>query len=141
MEEIAMTPPSQGEVCIESEGDIVLARRRVRELAIATGFSSTDVTRVVTAASELARNVFQYAGKGAMRWRTIENNGRSGLELQFADQGPGIADVKIAFQDGYSTGEGLGMGLPGTRRLMDEMEIQSPPGQGTTVTIKKWRKI
>ena len=76
MEEIAMTPPSQGEVPIESEGDIVLARRRVRELAIATGFSSTDVTRVVTAASELARNVFQYAGKGAMRWSTLENNGR-----------------------------------------------------------------
>jgi len=135
-----MNPASQGEVSIETEGDIVLARRRVRELAIATGFSSTDVTRVVTAASELARNIFQYAGKGAMRWRTIENNGRSGLELQFADQGPGIPDLNIAFQDGYSTGQGLGMGLPGTRRLMDEMEIQSQPGQGTTITIKKWRK-
>ena len=135
-----MTLPAQGEVPIESEGDIVLARRHVRELAIATGFSSTDVTRVVTAASELARNIFQYAGKGAMRWRTIENNGRSGLELQFVDQGPGIADLKLAFQDGYSTGEGLGMGLPGTRRLMDEMDIQSKPGQGTVITIKKWRK-
>ena len=135
-----MNPASQGEVSIETEGDIVLARRRVRELAIATGFSSTDVTRVVTAASELARNIFQYAGKGAMRWRTIENNGRSGLELQFADQGPGIPDLNIAFQDGYSTGQGLGMGLPGTRRLMDEMDIQSQPGQGTTITIKKWRK-
>lgn len=135
-----MTAPSQGEVAIETEGDIVLARRRVRELAIATGFGSTDVTRVVTAASELARNIFQYAGKGAMRWRTIENNGRAGLELQFADQGPGINDVNVAFQDGYSTGQGLGMGLPGTRRLMDEMDIQSQPGQGTTITIKKWRK-
>src|SRR5258708_7374833 len=131
---------TQGEVPIETEGDIVLARRRVRELAVATGFSSTDVTRVVTAASELARNIFQYAGKGAMRWRTIENDGRPGLELQFADQGPGITDVKLAFQDGYSSREGLGMGLPGTRRLMDEMEIQSQPGQGTTITIKKWRK-
>ena len=131
---------SQGEVAIESEGDIVLARRCVRELAIATGFGSTDVTRVVTAASELARNIYQYAGKGAMRWRAIENNGRSGLELQFADQGPGITDINVAFQDGYSTGEGLGMGLPGTRRLMDEMDIQSKPGQGTVITIKKWRK-
>ena len=135
-----MNQVPQGEVAIETEGDIVLARRRVREVAIATGFSATDVTRVVTAASELARNIFQYAGKGAMRWRAIENNGRSGLELQFADQGPGIADINLAFQDGYTTGQGLGVGLPGTRRLMDEMDIQSQPGQGTTVTIRKWRK-
>jgi serine/threonine-protein kinase RsbT len=135
-----MNTISQGEVTIETEADIVLTRRRVRELATATGFGPTDVTRVVTAASELARNVFQYAGKGSMRWRTIETNGRQGLELQFVDQGPGIPDVNIALQNGYSTGQGLGMGLPGTRRLMDEMEVQSQPGQGTTVTIKKWRK-
>lgn len=135
-----MNPAPQGEVSIETEGDIVLARRRVRELALATGFSPTDVTRVVTAASELARNIFQYAGKGAMRWRTIENNGHPGLELQFVDQGPGIENVEVAFREGYSTGEGLGMGLPGTRRLMDEMEIQTQRGQGTTITIKKWRK-
>ena len=136
-----MNPSTQTEVKIETEGDIVSARRRVRELAAETGFSPTDITRVVTAASELARNIFQYAGKGAMRWRAIENDGRHGLELQFIDQGPGIPNIDQALQDGYSTGGGLGMGLPGTRRLMDDMEIESQPGQGTTITIKKWRKI
>ena len=135
-----MNALSQGEMPIETEGDIVVTRRRVRELALAIGFSPTDVTRVVTAASELARNIFQYVGKGAMRWRVLENDGRQGLELQFVDQGPGIPDVNLALQDGYTTGQGLGMGLPGTRRLMDETDVQSQPGKGTTVTIKKWRK-
>jgi len=135
-----MSRPPEGEIPLETEGDIVVARRTVREIASQLGFGPTDVTRIVTAASELARNVFQYAGKGKMQWRNIESSGPSGLELRFLDQGPGIADVNLALQEGYSTGEGLGLGLPGAKRLMDEMEIQTTPGQGTKVTVKKWRK-
>lgn len=135
-----MNATPEGEIPIETEGDIVVARRTVRELASRLGFGATDVTRIVTAASELARNVFQYAGKGKMQWRSIDTNSPPGLELDFVDQGPGIADLNLALQEGYSTGEGLGLGLPGAKRLMDEMEVQSTPGQGTKVTVKKWRK-
>ncbi len=135
-----MNTAAEGEVPIETEGDIVAARRTVRDTATRAGFSVTDVTRIVTAASELARNTFQYAGKGIMHWRLIENSAQQGVELRFVDHGPGIPDVNLAFQQGYSTGAGLGMGLSGTKRLMDEMEIQSNPGQGTTITVKKWRK-
>jgi serine/threonine-protein kinase RsbT len=135
-----MNATEEGAVGIETEGDIVVARRAVRDAAAKAGFSPTDITRIVTAASELARNIFQYAGKGAMHWRFIEDGGRLGLELQFVDQGPGIANVEKALEQGYTTGDGLGMGLPGAKRLMDEMEIQSKPGQGTTITVKKWRK-
>lgn len=135
-----MNVSSQGEIPIKTESDIVVARRTVREAAAQVGFGVTDVTRIVTAASELARNVFKYAGSGVMRWRYVESNSRPGLELQFTDHGPGIPDVNLAMQEGYSTGEGLGMGLPGAKRLMDELEIQSAVGQGTTVTLTKWRK-
>jgi len=130
----------EGEIPIATEGDILLARRAVRELAAGIGFSATDVTRIVTAASELARNTFLYGGKGAMHWSRCEVNGREGVELKFVDRGPGIADIKLALQEGYSTGKGLGMGLPGAKRLMDEMDIQSQPGEGTTIVVKKWRK-
>jgi serine/threonine-protein kinase RsbT len=129
----------QGEVVIKTEGDIVAARRTVREVAVQAGFGVTDVTRIVTAASELARNIFKYAKEGVMRWRQVENPGRIGIELQFIDQGPGIPDVQLALQEGYSTGAGLGLGLPGAKRLADELEIQSVVGQGTTVILKKWR--
>ena len=135
-----MSVSPQGEIGIKVESDIVVARRTVREAATQIGFSMTDVTRIVTAASELARNIFKYAGEGVMCWRCVESDGRSGLELQFVDHGPGIPDIELALQGGYSTGDGLGMGLPGAKRLMDEMEIQSAVGQGTTVTLKKWRK-
>jgi serine/threonine-protein kinase RsbT len=128
------------ELVIQAESDIVAARRTVREAAARLGFGSTDVTRIVTAASELARNIFKYAGEGVMRWRYLESGGRSGIELQFIDQGPGIEDVNRALEEGYSTGGGLGMGLPGARRLMDELDIQSTVGQGTTVTLRKWRR-
>jgi serine/threonine-protein kinase RsbT len=130
-----------GELSIESEGDIVAARRVVREAAATLGFGVTDLTRIVTAASEMARNVFKYAGQGVMHWRRVELTGRAGLELRFVDHGPGIPDIDLALQEGYTTGQGLGLGLPGARRLMDELEIQSTPGQGTTVTLKKWRMI
>jgi len=127
-----------GELCIKSENDIVSARRAVREAAIQLGFGQTDVTRIVTAASELARNTFKYAGEGVMLWRRIETGSRIGLELQFVDRGPGIQDIDLAIQNGFSTSGGLGMGLPGARRLMNDLEIESAPGQGTVVTVRKW---
>jgi len=129
-----------GELAIKAETDIVAARRAVREIATHAGFAPTDVTRIVTAASELARNVFKYAGEGIMRWSSIDANSRMGIELQFIDHGPGIADVNQAMEGGFSTGGGLGLGLPGAKRLADELEIQSTPGQGTTVTLRKWRR-
>ena len=129
---------TDGEVPIREEGDIVAARRLIREVAQDIGFGITDVTRVVTAASELARNAYKYGGGGVMRWRRIESKGRRGIELQFIDQGPGIADVSLAMQQGYTSGKGLGLGLPAAKRLMDELEIQSAVGAGTTITSKKW---
>ncbi|EDY17607.1 putative anti-sigma regulatory factor, serine/threonine protein kinase [Chthoniobacter flavus Ellin428] len=136
-----MNPVLPGEIAIKSESDIVAARRTVRDAAMQVGFGMTDVTRIVTAASELARNVFKYAGEGAMTWRQLEEPGRMGIELRFIDHGPGIADVQLALQEGYSTGAGLGLGLPGAKRLMDELDIQTASGQGTTITLKKWRMI
>ena len=133
-----MASTGTGDLCIESESDVVGARRIVRDAAIQLGFSQTDVTRIVTAASELARNTFKYAGGGVMRCRGVENGSRSGLELQFEDHGPGIPDVSLAMENGYSTSGGLGLGLPGAKRLMDEMEIESQPGTLTVVTVRKW---
>jgi len=127
-----------GEVPITVEGDIVAVRRLLREVAQEVGFGITDVTRVVTAASELARNAYKYGGGGVMRWRMLESNGRRGIELKFIDQGPGIADVSRALEQGYTTGKGLGLGLPAAKRLMDELDIESAAGAGTTVTSKKW---
>lgn len=135
-----MGPEAQGEVSISSDSDIVYVRKTVRTVADGLKFGITDVTRIVTAASELARNIHLYAGSGTMRWRIIEGAKGTGLELAFIDQGPGMNNVEQALQEGYTTGRGLGMGLPGTRRLMDEMEIISEPGRGTTVTVKKWRR-
>jgi serine/threonine-protein kinase RsbT len=126
------------EMPIRTEGDIVLVRRTAREAATQAGFSSTDVTRIVTASSELARNIFKYAGQGRMRWCTIVQGDRAGLLLEFQDDGPGIADIQLAMQEGYSSSGGLGMGLPGAKRLVDELEISSSAGQGTVVTLKKW---
>jgi serine/threonine-protein kinase RsbT len=133
-----MATETRGEVPIQDEGDIVTVRRKVREVTTRIGFGITDVTRVVTSASELARNVVVYAGSGVMRWQELNSNNRVGVELVFEDHGPGIADIAQAMQEGYSTSRGLGMGLPGSRRLMDELEIQSVVGEGTTVTVRKW---
>lgn len=129
-----------GELPIRAENDIVAARRAVRDAAVQLGFAPTEVTRLVTAASELARNVFKYAGQGFMRWNCMQADARVGIEVQFVDQGPGIADINQAMEEGYSTGGGLGLGLPGAKRLVDEMAIQSAVGRGTTVTVKKWRR-
>ncbi|HZD55991.1 MAG TPA: anti-sigma regulatory factor [Anaerolineales bacterium] len=133
-----MSAGEQGEVSISSESDIVAARKVVREAAMKMAFGITDVTRIVTAASELARNVFQYAETGTMHWRIVENEEYWGIELSFEDQGPGIADIEEALQAGFSTSGGLGFGLPGAKRLMDEMEIESSAGAGTRVTVRKW---
>ncbi len=135
-----MKQPQQGEFRIESEGDIVMARKLVRETATSLGFGITDVTRIVTAASEMTRNIYQYAGSGCMYWRTLNQGSVEGLELTFVDHGPGIADLTKAMQPGFSTGRGLGMGLPGAKRLMDEMTVESKAGQGTKVGLRKWLK-
>jgi serine/threonine-protein kinase RsbT len=128
------------EVPIASESDIVAVRKVVRDAAGRLGFGVTDVTRIVTAASELARNVFRYAGSGILRYQTIQLNDNLGLELTFADGGPGIANIEQAMEQGYSTSGGLGLGMPGAKRLMDEMQVQSEVGKGTTVIVRKWRR-
>jgi serine/threonine-protein kinase RsbT len=133
-----MSDLTRGNVDIKSESDIIAARRVVRDVATQLCFGVTDVTRLITAASELARNVFLYAGAGVMRWSTIDRAGAVGLELTFEDHGAGIPDIELAMKPGYSTSRGLGLGLPGAKRLMDEMEIHSEVGNGTTVTVRKW---
>ena len=135
-----MTTQDQGEFQIRSEGDIVLARKLVRNTAAAVGFGVTEVLRIVTVASELTRNIYQYAGSGVMRWQILTKAGEVGLELVFEDHGPGIPDVAQAMETGFSTGKGLGLGLPGSKRLMDEMTIRSEVGKGTTVAVRKWRR-
>jgi serine/threonine-protein kinase RsbT len=129
-------------VTIAGEDDIVAARQSARELAKALGFRAIDQSRITTAVSELARNVVRYAtaGRGEVLLRPLAGVGRAGIEIVVRDEGPGIADVGQAMQEGYTSGRGLGMGLPGTRRLMDEMAIDSAPGRGTTVTIRKWQR-
>lgn len=129
-----------GEVKIEAETDIAVARRAVRDVAAKIGFGATEIARIVTAASELSRNVHKYAGAGVMYWRVLENESPAGLELRFEDQGPGIPSVDEALREGFTTGGGLGMGLPGAKRLMDEMHIESSPGNGTKVVVRKWRR-
>jgi serine/threonine-protein kinase RsbT len=135
-----MNEPHQGEFRITSENDIVMARKVVREAATALGFGLTDVTRIVTAASELTRNIYHYAKSGVVRWRSLNQAAKVGLELTFEDSGPGIPDVPKAMEVGFSTGNGLGMGLPGAKRLMDELVIESTVGKGTTVVVRKWLK-
>ncbi len=130
----------QGEFQITSENDIVMARKVIREAATALGFGLTDVTRIVTAASELTRNIYHYAKTGVMHWRSLNQTAKVGLELTFEDNGPGIPDIEKAMEAGFSTGKGLGMGLPGSKRLMDEITVESKVGKGTTVVVRKWLK-
>ncbi len=135
-----MSATDDGVVPIHVEGDVVVARRAVRDAANRLGFGNTDTTRIVTAASELARNIVKYAGTGTLLIRVIQQDSRTGLELVFADRGPGIANIDQAMAEGYSTAGGLGMGLPGARRLMDDMQVQSKVGEGTCVVVRKWRR-
>lgn len=126
------------EVKITSDQDIITVRQVTRTEAKSLGFGITDLTRIITAASELARNIYLYAGSGTMSCRRITANGRQGLELLFEDQGPGIEDLDAAMRQGVSSSRGLGLGLPGARKLMDEMEVQSRPGEGTSIRVRKW---
>jgi serine/threonine-protein kinase RsbT len=126
-------------VAIGSDADVVVAREKGRTLAAQCGFSSTDLTVIATAISELARNIVRYAVRGEIILRLIEEDGRRGVEVVATDNGPGIPDVALAMQDGYSTSRSLGLGLPGVRRLMDEFEIASESGMGTTITLRKWK--
>lgn len=127
-------------VGIGAAGDVLAARQRGRELAAQAGFDGADLTLIATAISELARNIVEYAGRGEIGLRLVNNGERRGITVVARDSGPGIRDVAQAMQDGYSTGGGLGLGLPGTRRLMDDFEIASDPGAGTTVTATKWAR-
>lgn len=124
---------------IRSDEDVVRLRQSVREHMIAAGFSLIDQTKMITAASELARNTLRYGGGGEAHMLKLTNGMRRGLSLAFIDHGPGIVDMKLALTDGYTTGGGMGLGLSGAKRLADEFEIESSPGIGTTVKISKWK--
>jgi serine/threonine-protein kinase RsbT len=124
---------------VRSENDVVQVRQAVRRWAAELGFSLVDQTKVVTAASELARNVLVHGGGGSARLESLLEGTRRGLRLTFEDQGPGIPDVELALRDGYTTGGGLGLGLGGSKRLVNEFEIASRVGEGTRVTVTKWK--
>jgi len=128
-------------IAIASDVDVVSARQRGRELAEEVGFSAGDQTVIAAAISEIARNILNYARRGAITFRIVLDGDRSGIIIVASDQGPGIPDVPRAMQDGFSTSGGLGLGLPGARRLMDEFDVVSAPRQGTTITMKKWRRV
>ena len=125
-------------VKINNSDDIVAARKAGHQLALELGFSLTDVTMIATAISEIARNITSYAGRGAVRVTVDEREGRKALVVRAEDDGPGIADIERAMEDGYSTGRGLGLGLPGARRLMDRLIVNSALGRGTVVEMWKW---
>ncbi len=133
-------PDGETRVPIKSDQDIVVARQKGRALATEIGFTPGDATLIATAISELARNIVSYARKGHITLQKIDGLSREGLSVIAYDQGPGIADIRQAMRDGFSTSGSLGMGLPGVRRLMDEFEIKSQPGRGTTVVVKKWKQ-
>ena len=132
-----MSSPRRETVSLVSDRDVVLARRRVREEAARLGFSVVDQTKIVTAASELARNAIVHGGGGTVTIEAFDSNGRHKLQLTVEDAGPGIADVALALTDGYSSGKGLGLGLSGSRRLVDEFELVTSPGEGTRVRIAR----
>jgi len=127
-------------VAIRSDGDIVAARQQGRSLAAAIGFTATDATLIATAISELARNIVIYAGQGEVELQSVETSQKKGIMISARDSGPGIRSIEDVLRDGYSTSGGLGLGLPGVKRLMDEFAIESELRQGTAVTIKKWLK-
>ncbi len=125
-------------ILIHSDRDILLARQKGRAMGMLAGFVSTDLTLIATAISELARNILLYAREGEVELHLIQEDRRNGMVIIARDQGPGIHDVERAMQDGFSTSGGLGLGLPGVKRLMDSFELISVPGRGTTVQISKW---
>ncbi|GGK97430.1 anti-sigma regulatory factor [Mangrovihabitans endophyticus] len=133
-----MTSPTTDRIAVSSDQDVVRVRQLVRTVAVSVRLSLVDQTKLVTAASELARNTLVYGGGGTVEVSRVENGRRAGIRIVFADQGPGIADVDLALTDGYTTGNGLGLGLSGARRLVDEFAIDTGVGQGTSITVTKW---
>jgi serine/threonine-protein kinase RsbT len=136
---MAMITLSSGEIPLRGEQDIVLSRQAVRRLVQEQAFSLVDQTKFVTAASELARNTVIYGGGGGLKWEILSNGLKRGVRLTFQDQGPGIPDIGLALTDGWTSGTGLGLGLSGARRLVNEFEIESAVGAGTRVTITRWK--
>jgi serine/threonine-protein kinase RsbT len=131
-------PPDDVVVPVRSDTDVMLARQRARGLAQPLRFSSSELTLIATAISEIARNIVSYAGSGIITLQLVQRGNARGLTVIARDDGPGIADLDRVMEDGYSTSGGLGLGLPGSKRLMDEFDIVSTPGKGTTITMTKW---
>jgi serine/threonine-protein kinase RsbT len=134
-----MQVANRDELEIRDETQVVRVRQVVREWASRIGFSLVEQTKLVTAASELARNAVIYGGGGVAQLESLQDNGRRGLRICFVDQGPGIPDIDLALRDGFTTGSGLGLGLGGAKRLVHELEIDSAPGRGTRITITRWK--
>lgn len=128
-----------GTLPLENEQHIVASRQAVRSLCQLLKFSLVEQTKMITAASELSRNTLIHGGGGRMRWEIVEQGGKQGLVLHFEDEGPGIADMSLAMTDGWTSGKGMGLGLPGSKRLVSNFEVDSAPGQGTRVRITKWK--
>jgi serine/threonine-protein kinase RsbT len=128
-----------GTLPLRSEEDIVASRQKVRVLTQQLKFSLVDQTKMITAASELSRNTLVHGGGGEMRWQLVEEGVKRGLRLTFEDQGPGIPDMALALTDGWTSGGGMGLGLPGSRRLVHEFELKTAPGAGTQVSITRWK--
>ena len=124
---------------LRADEDVVRLRQRLRECLVAIGFSLIDQTKMITAASELGRNTLRYGGGGEAHIEKVQNSSRRGVTLSFIDRGPGIPNVELALTDGYTTGNGMGLGLGGARRLADDFELHTVPGEGTTVRISKWK--
>ena len=134
-----MAADPNGTLPLRSEADIVACRQAVRQLTAGLKFSLVDQTKMITAASELSRNTLVHGGGGRMRWETLEDGLRRGLRLHFEDEGPGIKDVQLALTDGWTSGGGMGLGLPGSKRLVHEFNLDSVPGGGTRVVITRWK--
>ncbi|MGV6393305.1 anti-sigma regulatory factor [Pseudomonas caspiana] len=133
-----MTVRSSGTQPVLIEQDVVLARQTARKLAQECGMRLIDLTKMVTAVSELARNTMVYGGGGDMDWQILDDNMRTGLRITFRDEGPGIPDLKLAMTDGWTSGSGMGLGLTGAKRLVDEFELDTTPGVGTRISITRW---
>ena len=133
-----MTVRSSGTQPIHIEQDVVLARQTARKLATECGMRLIDLTKMVTAVRELARNTMVYGGGGDMDWQILDEDHKVGLRLTFRDEGPGIADIKLAMTDGWTSGSGMGLGLTGAKRLVEEFELDTEPGKGTRITITRW---
>jgi serine/threonine-protein kinase RsbT len=130
---------SQGTLPLRTEEDIVASRQKVRVLAQQLKFSLVDQNKMITAASELSRNTVVHGGGGEMRWELLDDGIRRGLRLHFEDEGPGIPDTRLALTDGWTSGNGMGLGLPGSKRLVHEFDLQSASGRGTRVSITRWK--